>query len=82
MINTHFRGGSPLIGGRSCLSYDELTKAALGLRDTFEERQPRQPDFPRVILTRFVANTLRSGVLLHHPRFLTGLPFAGSLCSG
>ena len=49
------------------LSYDELTKAALGLRDTFEERQPRHPDFPRVILTRFVANTLRSGVLLHHP---------------
>ena len=28
---------------------DELTKAALGLRDTFEERQPRHPDFPRVI---------------------------------
>ena len=25
---------------------------------------------------------LRSGVLLHHPRLLSGLPFAGSLCSG
>jgi hypothetical protein len=25
---------------------------------------------------------LRSGLLLHHPRLLSGLPFAGSLCSG
>jgi ATP-dependent DNA ligase len=31
---------------------------------------------------RFGNGTLRSGVLLHHPRLLSGLPFAGSLCSG
>jgi hypothetical protein len=31
---------------------------------------------------RFGNGTLRSGVLLHHSRLLSGLPFAGSLCSG
>jgi hypothetical protein len=31
---------------------------------------------------RFGNGTLRSGVLLHHPRLISGLPFAGSLCSG
>ena len=31
---------------------------------------------------RFGNGTLRSGVPLHHPRLVSGLPFAGSRCSG
>jgi hypothetical protein len=46
-----------------------------------------QPEDPFWAVSKLQINTgaiatVRSGVLLHHPRFLSGLPFAGSLCSG
>jgi hypothetical protein len=41
-------------------------------------KESAQRDWSR----RFGNGTLRSGVLLHHPRLLSGFPFAGSPCSG
>ena len=47
-IHTDFRDGSPLIGGRSFLSYDDSRRRSWAFEIRLMNCKPRHPDFPRV----------------------------------
>jgi len=70
-IHTHFRDGSPLIGGRSFLSYDELTKAAK-VRIRFGAPLPLSGELFRI----------RFGLDLVHVPFPGAAPAVGAAIAG
>jgi PAS domain-containing protein len=73
-------GSAPAFFAAVIVDITERKRAEEELRKSEQRLQDIVDNTTAVVLN--FENPLRSGVVLHHPRLLSGLPLAGSLCSG